>query len=318
MKASMTGYEIVKLFGRAIERVPDKIRRCIDLDRFGCSIYDFDTAYMGHTCAFRVGMKELMEDLDKEYSIGEAMVPIVGFFHEVYGHGGQFLAEFNKKSTLSEVLVVNYAACKGSPYYYGFFNGKAHPWHFKHPYEIAAQYMGIKSAYAFLSDEWENGDDALGALSEYVRYRAGLGCEFVKPRKEYGNIDVMLSDFNDAFYRGVFSHHEYDMTKAGVDALHIFAAKRNKPLYLTSVERCLDGRKQDRMMAIAFLDIFDGRGEFVSIPALSGVDLHSDEAIRSTFALLRSVKPRPTREQLDLSGLEPVPQVSGPGLDGPD
>lgn len=311
----MTGREIRELLDAAADRFPQFAER-IHFDP-GRTVNDSSTNWVDGRVDFNIGIKELVECPDREYSTAEAMVPIVGFFHEVCGHGGQFLMEFNKKCPLSEVLAVNYVACKGSPYYYGFFNGKAYPWHFKHPHEIAAQYIGIKSAYAFLSDEWKNGDDALDALSEYVRYRAELGCEFVKPRKEYENVDAMLSDFNDAFYRGVFSHHEYDMTKASVDALHIFAAKRSKPTHLTSVERCLGGRKQDRMMAIAFLDVFDGRGEFASIPALSSVDLHSDEAIRSTFALLCSVKPKPTREQLDLSGLEPVPQASGPGLDGP-
>lgn len=82
------------------------------------SMLEGRTRYRGRDISgFFIGTAELRENRDAEFELGVAMVPVVGAFHEICGHGGQMLREFHKDTPLSRVLAANYCACKGSPYY---------------------------------------------------------------------------------------------------------------------------------------------------------------------------------------------------------
>lgn len=61
---------------------------------------------------FYVGAMEFVRYPDDDVPIGKAIAPIVNLFHEVHGHGGQLLHEFNKNNALSGTLAFNYFACK--------------------------------------------------------------------------------------------------------------------------------------------------------------------------------------------------------------
>ena len=81
----MTGREIRELLDAAADRFPQFAER-IHFDP-GRTVNDSSTNWVDGRVDFNIGIKELVECPDREYSTAEAMVPIVGFFHEVCGHG---------------------------------------------------------------------------------------------------------------------------------------------------------------------------------------------------------------------------------------
>ena len=114
------------------------------------TMYSSKIQHDAYSTTYFVGTKELFED-GVEFELGRAMIPVVGLFHEVCGHGGQIRNEFEKSTPLSQVLALNYYACRSSVYYYDNGDTNFSEQYRWQPNEIAAQYMGIKSARTYLS-----------------------------------------------------------------------------------------------------------------------------------------------------------------------
>ena len=117
MMDKMSGHEIIDVLDEAYDRIGDQYGR-IHFDDSLCMRQSV-TENKGRSVSIYIGTKELVDDPDREYPIGEAMDPIVGFFHETQGHGAQIGYEFKRSSPLSQVLALNYYACRGSHAYYG-------------------------------------------------------------------------------------------------------------------------------------------------------------------------------------------------------
>ena len=133
MRNSMSCGEAFLLLNRARMRLND-VYGDIVLDS-NMSVLEGDAAPNGDRYLFRVGVREFVENPDKVLPMGAAMNPIVGLFHEVYGHGGQFCDEFHA--------------------YYGFdLNRRPTDAYFRQPHEIAAQYAGIRAARDWLAGEF--------------------------------------------------------------------------------------------------------------------------------------------------------------------
>lgn len=163
----------------------------------------------GRIKRFAIGTRELEEDPDKMFELGEAMIPIVGAFHEVCGHGGQILNEFQKDTPLSRVLAANHYACKGSPYYYnGFVDGSDR--YKRQPTEIAAQYAGIREARSYLiyanpkglekdEDIAKFADMAIVAYQK-TRMKRNSALTGKGPLEKCGEFEDILLDLNKRFY----------------------------------------------------------------------------------------------------------------------
>lgn len=185
--------------------------------------------------------------LDSKYPLGEAMVPVVNLFHEVIGHGGQTDREFNRQTSLSKVLALNHYACKGSEYYYENFGAFQSDQYWNQPHEIAAQYAGIKAAHTYLSDLWGE-DSATEAICAYERFRQENRCAFLPTNVSYSNVDDILEGLNQRFQDCVFAHRHYQWSESRefpIDSIRSLAAAKRDSRYVTSVETCKNGLKQD-------------------------------------------------------------------------
>lgn len=276
------------------------------------SIYEGSTSE-NYTLSFRIGVKELVDDLDKEWSTAEAMIPIVGLFHEVCGHGGQIIREFDDDKSLSKVLALNYYACKGSVKYYGFDkNGLPTDQYYHQSHEIAAQYMGIKTAYKFLK-QYFSPDEASDMLIEYVNYRMNNNSEFIHTKKNYKHIDEVLSDFDREFQNQAKRHREYDLDNPCHDCISTCSNDHDYVCKLISkVSRCQDGMKQDWMMSAIYIAERDGNYYIRGRPVFKNTDLSVEKA----FELgIPPVKPKPKKQDLQLAELYEFSDILKSGED---
>lgn len=241
---------------------------------------------------FIIGTKELEENPDKMFDLGEAMIPIAGAFHEICGHGGQILNEFQKDTPLSRVLAVNYIACKSSPYYYnGFIEGSDR--YKRQPHEIAAQYACIRELRPYLiylnPCDYEQGKDVIGfadmAVREYQKTRMRRKSALTGKGKMAvcGDFDDILLDLNSRFYECAVHYHEYDALKKlegpkcpddvkhaiRQDAIFKYAVFQgedpDKPESVARVVTRTSGTRQDKRLAFAYLqlekDDYENHGE---------------------------------------------------------
>lgn len=199
-----------------------------------------------------VGVNEISAQPDHEFRDGEALFPLIALFHEAAGHVMQMTHEFNNTNTLSKVLFFSQCACKGSAQYYGIDdNGIPREMYFSHPHEIAAQYMGIKCGYEYLSCVYP--DDAEHMMLDYIDCRRERGCAFLPEDAEFDTINGALKAINREFRRCVEAHRNFDPSYDSDDALGKLAdCNKNKPV-LDMVRNCRNGLRQDGMMACAFL-----------------------------------------------------------------
>ena len=221
-------------------------------------IGDGATHIEGNDLFVHIGVAEFVDDPDREFRDGEALLPFVALFHEVAGHSMQFTHEFNKTNTLSKVLFLSECACKGSAQYYGVDdNGVPHDMYFSHPHEIAAQYMGIKCGYAYLSKRYP--DDADRMMLDYIDYRCEHGCEFLPGDVKFDTVEDALDAMNKEFQRCVERHREFYPVHDSHDALGMLADRNKDRPILDIVKNCENGLRQDGMMACAFLAMMDSR-----------------------------------------------------------
>lgn len=247
------------------------------------SIRDGFTSNEGQKVYFyKVGIQELLANPSGDFELGEAMVPIVGIFHEVCGHGGQILNEFQKDTPLSRVLAANHYACKGSPYYYdGFMKGSDR--YKRQPTEIAAQYAGIREARSYLiyanPKGLERDEDIVKfadvAIVAYQKTRMKRRSAFTgkDPLEKCGGFEDILLDLNKRFYDCVLARREYDALsrlkdpecpadiRHGIyqDAIFKYAARQGTDAstsgIVSRVSACRTGMQQDNMLAFAYLQI---------------------------------------------------------------
>lgn len=306
----MKSQEVYNLMDNAVNLL-SPVSKNIKLDEL-LSVYS-GTTVDNYTLTFSIGIKELYEDPDKEWSTAEAMIPIVGLFHEVCGHGGQIKYEFDKDTALSKVLALNYYACKSSVKYYGFDkNGLPTDQYYHQSHEIAAQYMGIKTAYKFLK-QYFSPDEASDMLIEYVNYRMNNNSEFIHTKKNYKHIDEVLSDFDREFQNQAKRHREYDLDNPCHDCISTCSNDHNYVCKLISkVSRCQDGMKQDWMMSAIYIAERDGNYYIRGRPVFKNTDLSVEKA----FELgIPPVKPKPKKQDLQLAELYEFSDILKSGED---
>lgn len=252
-----------------------------------------------YSISFNICMKEFSDDLNKDWPVEQAMVPIVGLFHEVCGHGGQIKREFSKNSELSKVLALNHYACKASNSYYGIVNGDVTRQYYSQPKEIAAQYMGIKCAYKFLSQEYSEAE-ANDMLCKYVNYRMKNDSECIATGKRYTNIDDVLSDFDKEFKKQIYAHRKYTLND-NYDMLALYSKSRDLGSKLKiRVASCQNGMKQDWMMASIYLDETDKNDRIKTKPVFKNINMSVSEAFGY---IVPPVKPKPKPKDMKLDEL---------------
>lgn len=202
-----------------------------------------------------VGFAEFVSSPDADFRTGVALTPFVALFHEVAGHVMQLTYEFNKSTRLSKVLFLSECASKSSGRYYGIDdNGIPHPMYFSHPHEIAAQYMGIKCGYDFLSCAVGSMELANDMMMDYVAYRRELGCEFLPDDVDCENIDAVLKAMDKEFQNCIEAQRPFEPDPDDFDALSVSAGKRRNGNLRERVKSCTNGLRQDGMMTCMLFD----------------------------------------------------------------
>lgn len=217
-----------------------------------------------------VGVKEIVEKPNARFSIGTAMIPVVALFHEVCGHGEQIRHVYHGADPLSQILALNYYACKVSLEYYNGRKSNFSEQYRNQPHEIAAQYMGLRSARRYLGTMYES-DAVDGMLVAYVNERMRRCSEFIWhfwPYKDNG-MDKVLDDFEDVFKQKVTRHRKYSWKHAKNDILH--ESRCVDEAGVKFVETCSNGICQDMYMVSVYLferdpnDILRKSGPFKSL-----------------------------------------------------
>lgn len=306
----MTGREVTVLL-EALRDIFGMPYGWVDLMRDE-SYLDSTTKDIGGKLSFHIGLQEMYDEPDRSFPIGEAMVPIMMYFHEVYGHGGQIKKEFEKSTALSRVLALNYYACRGSRHYYGFDDvGNPTDQYFRQPHEIAVQYVAIKCANRCLSDIYGK-DEARDMILAFIDYRRELGSEFIDDDRKFTSVVDVLRCFDKTFRERVFQQRVYGTelpVKGYQDSIWDYAKFRKDGRFVNRVSNCEDGILQDAMMASvhAFMD----RGEMARMLAhgsLRDIDLDPETVFK-----LKSRPPLrgPWKRSLGLRQLEDQSELTG-------
>lgn len=288
-----------------MKRVRSHISLCAGIPKNSMAFDENESCCFGETVyknniavSFSVGVGELLAYPDEMVSMDAAMIPVVGLFHEVYGHGGQILKQFQQTDDLSKVIALNYYACRGSGYYYEGSDGKQY---WKQPYEIAAQYVGIKKAHEYFCGQYGK-PDADKLICGYVNLRVGMDSEFVHPKKPYSDVESILRDFNREFQKQVHAHRQYDAAgcRRYQDSLAECMRICGNDGFAAKVENMRDGLHQDAVLAAAYIDREDYNNRIISKPVFTDVVLDINE-LMELFSY--PVRPKPRRRDLDLGNL---------------
>lgn len=247
-----------------------------------------------------IGVEELMTDPDAAYPLGEAMIPVIHLFHEVYGHGYQFQEEFQKETPLSQILALNHYACVASPVYY--FGKEFSDWdqYLNHPNEIAAEYAGVKAAYRYLSSWW-NDRDANAAVCSYLNYKVKAHSSCLRPDEPYQSVNDALLDFDRTFQDNIYRHRFYSVDDSykqrQYDVIGRYVA-RTKNAYLPhSIEQKTNGLKQDQVLTSMYLYMEDCFRRIKDRPALKRIEL-DPQKVSSIFRI--PVRPSPRLQPVHL------------------
>ena len=174
---------------------------------------------------------------------------IVSIMHETMGHCNQILNMFHETDSLSKALAMNHFACKASDEYQYGKNGRQY---FRQPKEIAAQYVGIKCGYDVLTDAYGN-QEANRMICDYVNYRIRQNSEFIgfRQTKPYTTVDDILKAFQNVFEKRVYEHRSLSGTRAKeeLSPYAFFFSENNMPSCRSYLSRCMNGAKQDLMLA---------------------------------------------------------------------
>lgn len=308
MRQVMTAVDILSLLSDIKEDVSfDTNRQIITFDT-SMSMLDARHQNKSYIQEFTIGVRELLVTSTAEYPMKEAMIPIVNLFHEVLGHGGQLEREFNRNMPISKVLALNYYACQGSNYYYEGFGPFDSTQYWNQPHEIAAQYIGIKSAYCYLSQKWGQ-EMATEAICAYESFRQDNKCAFLDNTKRYTDVENILTDLNEKFQKCVYMNRHYSHMAAKrfpADSLLHLAVMKNDFSYINRVERCHNGLKLDWMMTSAYVWHRDYNHVIREKPVFADMILDPDEVFRYWN---QPIRPKPTRSNLDLRRLDITKEI---------
>lgn len=306
--------------------------RIYDETGYDVLLRDDESKFYGNTddyvyyCEPKIGIKDFKGHPDVDFPLEFVAMPVVNMCHEVYGHCTQVDKQFERASPMNRVLALSHYACQSSAHYYGTYgDGRVYDRYFKHPHEIASQYAGIRMADRFLTEIYDQ-DTANDMLCSYVNYRVSKDSEFVSPDKPYVSVSDILDDFDKAFRKCALAHREYDYNKdygpGYASELCLYAKERQDPKYVSRMEHCQNGMKQDWIAASIYLARNDHNHLIRSKPVFSGMDMDPDRAVA---VMKKPVKPMPSRQELLLRNIdselqriyenseqEPEPDEEGP------
>ena len=276
------------------------------------SVLEGDAAPNGDRYLFRVGVREFVENPDKVLPMGAAMNPIVGLFHEVYGHGGQFCDEFQKRTQLAGILALNYAACNISDAYYGFdLNRRPTDAYFRQPHEIAAQYAGIRAARDWLAGEF-GAKGANDMICAYLKCRVSLRSEFIRPLPGYDpkSVDEELERFNRTFQKRVFARRAYNPLTDPECPITGYVRAHHDRTAMAGFLGCMDGVRQDAMMAYAGEMFSPVIRDLLRVPAIRSLGLSAGRLFGKPGKVF-DAKPAKSDLSLDQLYYRLVSQVRG-------
>lgn len=207
-------------------------------------------------------------------------------------------------SNLSKVLALNSFACESSDYYYfgkGVVSSKSY---WNQPYEIAAQYAGIRSAYSFLEMQYGS-KDANHMICDYQNYRVSTGYSFVRRLLPYHDVSDILSDLNRKFQKCANIHRNYDVSEllelpyGPSNSVFQYASFRQNSYYTNCMQYCPYGLKQDSMLIASHLRV-SGERQFLKQPVFRDLDLDVDIVFQPNE---KPIVPMPNVRDLQLSDL---------------
>ena len=283
----------------------------------------------GDVPKFHVGCCDFCDHWNEPIDDVTVAASIVTLFHEAVGHGFQLrLAYMQTDDLLCSVLAMNFCACQASSRYYGDYgfvaDGKLP--YFHHCHEMAAQYLGLKSARDYMCLSGSFPFDVEHVLCDYEDVRLP-DSDFITVSDgfHFESTDQILEQFELQFPGVVHCHHEYQFSlrelsdksavvKGPVDLLELTFCKDGSDRRAKRLSNCRDGMKQDQMAVSVFVDRYPQN----RFPALSNVDLRPDK----TFGYFSDpMKPVPPDSILKLSHLVELMDDDhndvGPCLDGP-
>ena len=247
--------------------------------KYGNTAYDSDS----RSFLFSAGTLEFELDPCRNFAPFESIIPVINLFHEACGHGLQQCVMYGKQDdVLSKVLCMNYCACQSSDKYYGaeFVDYVDDPTYFKQPYEMAAQYIGLRWAYDYLKTK-PLPFDLDAAFVEYQKFRTsnGDGRDFIDLDPMSKTASAILGQYEKAFPSVVRSSRGYnhkvpvleDAESYDDDLIRFQKHLGGGADYLGRLERCNDGMRQDWMAAAVYFRYHPDR--LKSFPSISGLDV---------------------------------------------
>ena len=262
---------------------------------------------------YSVGVKEFMDEPEKEFPDEMVAQAMIALFHEVCGHGGQITVEFDEADNdLSKVLALNHYACMGSPRYYGSFDTTAGTvvtsHYFRQPQEIAAQYAGIRSADVFLSIAWDpaRANTAICAahgsrLVKTDKFPGGMA--YVSNGEPRDKVDEILSDLDGEFAARVFEHRPYVPGCDPFDIVSRADRQFGNGRYGKAIQRCRNGVKEDWMVTALVAKMDDPNGVIRSKEALIGLAMDTAKAFSMASVPIGTLF-HPRRADIGLDGLD--------------
>lgn len=309
----MTGKESEKILIDAISDLPKWLPfGSVSFDpslpiKYGNTTYDTDS----RSFLFSAGVLEFELDPYRNFSSFESIMPVINLFHEACGHGLQECVMYGKQNDiLSKVLCMNYCACLSSDKYYGaeFVDYEVDPTYFKQLYEMAAQYIGIRWSYDYLKTK-SLPFDLDTAFVEYQRFRTsdGKGHDFIKWDSTTKTAPSIFRQYEKMFPLVVHSSRGYDHRIPVLeneedyddDLIRFQKHLGDKVDYLSRLERCSDGMKQDWMAAAVYFRYHPDRLKL--FPSISGLDV----GVCDAYGLFSKPYPKtPRSSALDLTAMD--------------
>ncbi len=323
----MTGFEANNLLSDAIADL-QKWQSFGHIDLYeNMSIVSGETVFDDGDKAwhFLVGDSEFVNNKDHEFEPFQVVMPVINLYHEVCGHGLQQCVMYGKQNdVLSKVLCMNYCACMSSDKYYGadFVDYEYDPTYFKQPYEMAAQYIGLRWAYDYLTTK-SLPFNLDAAFVEYQRFRTsdGDGHDFIKWDPTTRTASSILRQYEKTFPLVVRSSRGYDHgipvledeENYDDDLIRFQRHLGDKADYLGRLERCNDGMKQDWMAAAVYFRYHPDRLKL--FPSISGLDVD----VRKTYESFSKPCSRlPRKKDLDLTAMDKLLRSIRDDADVPD
>lgn len=293
----MYGHEV---YGHLLDLVEyleseGKMINLLEEKRMGTGATHMDT---DGSLIYEIGVGGLVNNLNHEFPIHEAISPIVTCMHETFGHGGQKLNEAYKDTPLSMVLLLNDLACKSSYAYYGHDkNGNLIPAYFDQPHEIAAQFVALKMSEKYLSAIYGQ-KEAEAMLTQYVNLRMGDDIEFIKmpenvkltpgndyrcpfmmPEEPFHKMSEVYPIYKKTFTEKVLRNVHYHIPDKSEDFVsqyintHIFISKKKEELK-EQIENTPSRIQKAYILATAYLNGMPHLKWIKDLPAFNALEFH--------------------------------------------